>query len=557
MALPNYLSETMSDNLLDQRIREQIESVYGTLDRRLQILEAPIIDPVTFSSSPNMLPNSHPEWSTLAYGTPGTTPATAGDTNYEAYNWLYETEATTDLSTNADPLLASGHSGFAGLNADAPVWDRVNGAFKLGSETTQYDISCPLPTDFVSPGQLFRIYFEASLAAADTDINEAQFYCGFWDDTSGQEKWIEGSAFTPTIGVFGATGSRTLEYKILAETDTGSQILSTAVSVSNAPAVLTSADHVRLFFSGAPGFIRYVIYRKDGSNYYRVGEIRNSIDLQFFDILESGDTVVPEAGYPSVSGSEPRAYAITSTFAPGAAGAFAIHTMTIQVPLTYNRSNTGNHQQYFRFGLSQFVASGSAREVVIRRISVAEGNGPWSRSPLDLQAASGPSISATSAPPPPGGGGTPSDPPPPGGGGPPCLTLDTPVLTPEGFRCIGDLKKDDWVMCGMASKLVKPPRIGTVQFVWEIECDNGSVVRCSDTHKWIRDVKDKGGRSARLLQVGDTLLGADFRPTKIIRKDKILGQVQVVDIQLPDPHLFIASGLVSHNRKSDDEGIYS
>lgn len=550
----NYLTDQMLENLLDQRIRSQIDGMFVSIDSRLQILEAPAGSLITYSASPNMLPNSHPEWSTLAYGTPGTTPATAGDTNYEAYNWLYQTAATTDLSTSASPLLASGHSGYAGLNADAPYWDRTNGHFRLGSETTQYDICCPLPTDFVYPGQKFYIYLEASLAAADTDINDAQFYCGFWDDTAGQEKWIEGSAFTPTLGVFGEEGSRTLEYKVLAETDTGQQMLSTAITTAIAPATLSTANHVRLFFSGAPGFIRYVIYRKDGSNYYRVGEIRNSIDLQFFDMVESGDTVVPVSGYPSVTTGAPRAYAVTSGFSPGDTGSFVIHTMTIQVPLNYDRSNTGNLQQYFRFGLTGLVASGDAKEVIIRRMMVSEGYGMWSRSLLDLSAASGPSASATSAPAPPGGGGTPTFPPDGGGGGPFCLTLDTPVLTPDGYVPISDIAPGDWIMCGVAYQVLGVSE-GDVQCIYEIECDNGSVVRCSGSHRWIRGIKDMVGRSTVLLNVGDALLGEDFKPTTIIRKECIIGQVRVKSIKLKQPHLFIAAGLVSHNRKSDNEII--
>lgn len=544
----------MGENLLDQRIRAQIDLRLNPLDQRLQILEAPTGALITYGSSPNMLPNSHPEWSTLAYGTGGTTPATAGDTNREAYNWRYQTAATTDLSTSSSPLLASGHSGFAGLNADAPIWDRVNGTFNIGCDTTQYDVCAPLPTDFVAPGQRFYVYFEAALSASDTDTNSAQFYCGFWDDTAGQEKWIEGSAFTPTIGVFGSTGARTLEYKILAETDTGSQMLSAAVTVTTAPATLTSANHVRLFFDGAPGFIRYVIYRKDGANYYRVGEIRNSIDLQFFDILESGDTVVPVSGYPSISTTAPQAYSVTAGLAPADVGSFAAHTMTIQVPTTYNRSNTGNLQQYFRFGLNALVASGDARQVVIRKLMVSEGNGGWSRSPLDLQAASGPSTAATSAPAPPGGGGIPTQPPTGGGGGPLCLTLDTLVLTPDGYRPISEIGKGDWVMCGTAFQVTGTFE-GDVQSIWEIECDNGSVVRCSDSHKWIRDVKDKTGRAASLLKVGDTLLSEDFQPATIIRKYRIIQQTRVKSIKLSAPNLFIAAGLVSHNTKEDDQRI--
>lgn len=537
----------MSSDLEEMKGRAGLMEFYEEFDDRLRLLENPATAQITYAASPNMLPNSHPEWSTMAYTTASVTPSTVGDTNYDCYNWRYATAATTNLSGSSSSVLASGHSGYAGLNADAPIWDRVNGNFKLGSSTTNYDVCAPLPTNFVHPGQRFYIYFEASLAAADTDINDVEFYCGFWDDTAGQEKWIEGSAFTPTLSLWGSEGARTLEYKILAETDTGYQILSDAVSTAVAPASLSTANHVRLNFSGAPGFIRFVIYRKDGANYYRVGEIRNSIDVQFFDMIESGDTIVPVDGYPAITTSTPKAYAVTSGFEPGETGTFAIHTMTVQVPLQYDKSVTGNNQQYFRFGLTGLVASGSEREVIIRRIAVSEGSGTWSRSPRDMQALSSPSTSAASSPGPPGGGGTTTTPPGGGGGGPLCLTLDTEIDTPNGSRELQDIKarKHSVIWQGRALPVIAT-REGDVQFVWEIELEDGKSVRCSDTHRFIRG--DGKPRSPRFLKIGDELCTREGK-SKIIRLEQILGQTTVKMITIPYPHLFLSNGIVSHNAK--------
>jgi hypothetical protein len=539
----------MYERVLEQRLQFEIDNLREETEKRLEVLEAPVFEVTDFGSSPNYIPNSHPEWSTLAYGTAGTTPGTAGDTNHEAYNWKYQTAATTDLSTSAAPLLGSGHSGYGALNADAPVWDRTNANFLLGSSTTNYDVCCPLPTDFVFPGNRYFIYFEASLAAADTDINDTQFYCGFWDDTAGQEKWIEGSDFTPTASVYGVAGARTLEYKVHALTDSGNEMLSTAITVTTAPATLTANNHVRLNFSGQPGFIQYIIYRKDGSNYYRVGDIRNSIDLQFFDIQETGSSVVPVSGYPTVTGNRPQAYAETTSFEPGASGVFVPHTMSIQVPVAYNRSLTGNLQQYFRFGLSSLVAAaGSRREVVIRRISVSEGYGGWTRSPRDMQAASGPSGAATSSPVP----GNPTTTPPGGGtGGPVCLVPETIVRTLKGDKELGDVTTKDLMVCGATALPVKRIKRGIVQFVWEIELECGRKVRCSDSHRWIRSLADRNGRSTHLLKMGDSLLTDEFKESRIVRKEMIVGQQEVIRLHIPSPHLFIANGIVSHNEKPE------
>ena len=541
------LPERMYDDGLERSLTSRIDDLETRLGDRITILESPGFETTTYEAPPNYLPNSYPEWSTLAYGTAGTTPATAGDTNYEAYNWFEQTSATTDLS-GATALVGSGHSTYAGLGTDVPRWDRTNGFFLLGSSTTNYDICCPLPTDFVMPGQRFFVYLEAAYTQSDTDDNNTEFYCGFWDNTLGQRKWIEGTDFTPTVSVYGAGGGRTLEYKVMAETDSGDQILSAAVSTATAPSTLTTSNHVRISFSGAPGFIRFVVYRKDGSNYYRVADIRNTIDLQFYDMVESGDTVVPVGGYPSVTGNRPQAYASTIDFNPAAPGSVNAHLLTIQVPTTYDRSNTGNHQQYFRFGLSSLVAAGSEHEIAIRRISVSEGYGAWTRCPRDLQAASGPSLSAASAPTP--GGGTSGGPETGGSGRQACLTMDMIVPTEDGDKPIGLLSISDRVVIGPMSLPIKSIKDGTVQFVWEIELESGEVVRCSDTHRLITSKRDRRGVAAARLKVGDSLLTQDFVESRIIRKEQLFGQWQVRQIFLPSPHIFIANGIVNHNLKN-------
>ena len=545
------VSDKMELAALERRLTTQIFSLKNDLVPRIETLENPVFEANTAQAPPNYLPNSAPEWSKAAYTTAGVTSATAGDTNHEAYNWYAGTAATTDLSSLA-ALVDSGHSTYAGLNADDAVWDRANATFLLGGSTALYDVACPLPTDFVFPGQKFYLYFEAAKAQSDTDENSTQFYCGFWDNTAGQRKWIEGSSFTPTASVWGVAGARTLKYKVLLETDTGSQILSSEITVATAPASLSADNHVRLSFSGAPGFIRYVIYRKDGTNVYRVGEIRNSIDLQFYDLQETGSSVVLESGYPSVSGSKPQAYAITNTFSPGSVGTVTAHTMTIQIPTTYDKSVTGNLQQWFRFGLSNLVAAGSEREIVIRNISLSQGYGGWTRSILDMSAKSGPSTSAASAP---TGGTTTTEPPSGGGGGQVCLPLDMIVPTLNGDRSVGELSLSDHCVIGPMALPIKRIRDGEVQFLWEFELETGEVIRCSDSHRLITSLTDRKGRPAFALQEGDSLLTQRFTESRIIRKEQILGQAKVRQIFLPEPHIFIANGVVNHNVKPIDAVI--
>ena len=551
---------------LERKITRLLDENTAKLERRLTDLEAPSSIGTSYVGVVNYLPNSHPEWSTLAYGTAGTTPATAGDTNRESYNWYYQTAADTSLQTST-PLLGTGHSGYAGLNADAPVWDLVNGLFHIGSESTQYDIACPLPTDFVFPGQRFYVYFEASLADGTViQPDDLQVYCGFWDNTAGQEKWIEGDDFTPTVAVQGVAGTRTLEYKIFAETDSGTQILSDTVTVTTAPTTLDASNHVRLYFDGAAGFIRYLVYRKDGSNYYQVADIRNSIDLQFFDIAETGSTVVPVDGFPVLSSQRPQAYAKTSELDALTSSAFAAHTLTIQVPTTYNRGNTTAGNQWFRFGLDELMGAGDARGIAIRRISVSEGYGSWTRSPRDMQAASSPTSTATGAP---GTGNTTINPPPPGTGNPTCVTLDTIVTKihseiVDGKRtevlkdvAIEEIEKGDILVCGTNALIVQATHTGTVEFIYEIETENELTLKCSESHRLITSRFDRTGKAVKFLNEGDYVLTEKngVEQVRIVRKTLILKRTVVKSIKLPSPHFFTTNKIVSHNRKLEIEPI--
>lgn len=564
----DQLSDNQQRAHLERMINARLDEIISPLTDRLDTLEAPVFDSADYNAPPNYLPNSAPEWSTLAYTIAGTAAGTVSDANRNCYNWYYQTAAATNLSGVAAALLASGHSGFAGLNADAPIWDATNATFKLGSDTTLYDVSAPLPTDFVFPGMTFYVYFEASLAAGAVNKGDSQqVYCGFWDDTAGQEKWIEGSDFTPTISVFGSPGSRTLKYKILAATDSGTQILSTELTTTAAPATLTSANHVRLFFTGAPGFIYYGIYRKTGSTYKLVHEIRNSIDLQFYDMDENAGS--PQPAYPTLSANRPQAYALSETFEPGALSStdFTPHTMTIKVPTTYNRGNTANAQQWFRFGLTDLMGSSSDRRgIVIRRIMVSEGYGAWTRSPLDMQAASGPTGTATSSP----GSGTPIGGPPIGGSGGPstCVTLDmeteivekgeknatiVKTVTMGEVRVRLENREKVYISLGGFAFPIQKFGIGKVQFVWYFECENGVWFTCSDTQAIF--YSQFGKRLARHFKEGDLIL-TKFGQSPVVKKGQRLGEAEVMWITLPKPHQFVVNGAYLSNEKPISPDIF-
>lgn len=621
---------------LEQRLNRSIDDRTRSLDTRIQTLEAPTTTPVVYTASPNYMPNSHPEWSTMAYETALVTPTTAGDTNRECYNWyrhrfvevtdvtatsgsatinsasnpftvarltgtisfmlfagaasggtltgtltrVNDGQATMSVNAGAnvtagvlyfgDSLTASAtfalkreyigaqHSLWAaneGANIDIPIWQGVQGNMLLGSETTNYTIDAPLPTDFVYPGQTYYVYLETALATGSTNKGASQqLAIGFWDRTSGQDKWIEGDAFTPTAEVFGSPGSRTVSYKVLAKTDSDTQILSTEVTVTTAPSSMSTANHVRLFFTGAPGFIYYGIYRKVSSTYRLVREIRNSIDLQFFDVDENAGS--PQPSFPTLSTSPPKALAVTREFEPLSSTSFLAHTATIKVPPTYNRGNTSSEQQWLRLHLTDLVPSGNTRGIVLRRLMISEGYGAWARSPRDMLAVSSPTSSAANAP----GGGNPTGNPHGGGsGGPACVVLDTKVeiISPINHTIerveIREIEQQKhWTWCGIALP-VTAARTGTAQEVIAFETKNGLTLHCTVDHRLIRSAFDRMGKAAQFIQEGEdvlTCIDGHFEQSVIIKAERILGNVEVKTVTLPAPHLFICNGFVCHNRKN-------
>jgi len=561
-----FVSRPMEDAHMERQWRGELGAVRESIEQRLNALETPERPVNVNVSSPNYLINSHPEWSHKAYTQSGVDSTTAGKDNNQAHNWYYQQNNVTALTdsdtvtSTTGPLCASTHTDFATVPAEGPIWDKVNARMQLGFTTTTFangfDIAAPLSTNFVFPGQRYYVYFETLLNSSTVDLEDAEFYCGFWDNTASptlQQKWIEGSDFNPTVTVFGVQGTRTLSYKILATTDGGQQILSLEKTVTTAPTVLSADNHVRIFFDGAPGFIRFEVYRKEGSTYRKVADIRNSIDLQFFDIQEAAGSI--ETGYPVLTGNRPQAKATTNGLTANAE-TYTVHTMLIEVPTTYDRSKTTNGNQWFRLGLTKAISD--ARGLVIRRLMVSEGYGPWTRAAADLKAVSSPSSTATSSP----GSGTVTgnDP----GNGPYCVTMDTlvDVMYQRGEEDvhtklpIAELDKGMHIVCGAQAVPILHIKDGLVQEIYEITTQSGLNLKCSSSHRLIRSYFDKFGTAARFLKVGDKVLTAlnNAMTLDIVTSIQVhYGSTPVRTITIPKPNLYITNGIVSHNTKLPPE----
>lgn len=560
--MSRYLDQQMNNYHLEQMFQRRIDDMRQEFERRFEDLERPPRPTANLIASPNYIWNSHPEWSHKAWTTASVSPSDSSDDNQRLYNWFYQEQSQTTLSASGTvtatqgPIIATSHSAFTPPNtppnANAPIWDKVNARFLTGHTTAAYDIACPLARDFVFPGHRYYIYFEASKTDDSVDLQDAEFYCGFWDNTSGQRKWIEGADFIPTWSIYGAGGTRTLQYKVIAATDGGDEIGSTVLTVNNAPNTLSPTNHVRLSLAGAPGFISYKIYRYDGLVYRLVGDIRNSIDLQFYDMQEGGGS--PAAGFPSATFGRPQAKITTQTLA-ASANSYTPHTLVIQVPTTYNKALTGNNQQWFRFGINGPISA--QRGLIVRRIMVSEGFGPWTRAQADFtQPLSSPSSTASSSPTSAttiGGGPT---------GGTWCVTLDTLV------EVIASVDKADVIESIPISKIIEGMKIvcgttvlpviqvkdGVVQETYTIFTKRGFELTCSASHRLIKSRFDANGTAAQHLKIGDKLLTSEegtLAQDEIVRILHNIEQTQVRTLSLPSPHLYVTNGLVSHNNKAE------
>lgn len=538
-----------------------------------------------FAEIVNLIDNSFPEWSKAAYIATGVAADAAGDTNLESYNMFRQPQADTLLAqTSANALKApktiepAEHSLFVaneGTTADIPRYDKVNGRIEFGGVTNRYDLIIPLPNDIGFSGQIFYVTFEAMLRTA-TALPNIQAYSGIYDNTAGQRKYIEGGTFAITDSsgnspgvTYGIPGSTSVDYKIIASTDSGEQAESNILNFPNAPATFDGNNHPRVRFSGVPGFIKFEIYRKIGTNFVLQYTVANTIEGTYFDIGNPPQKVV--SAFPSITVARPRAYARTTTFVPGSLTGlgWARHSMTIQIPTTYNRSLTASGMQYFRFGLDGLTTD--PRQVLLRKFALSMGNGIWARSPNDIRMGvhSAPSTTAVAAG---GGGGGPIATPPPSGSGgyvpPPtggCVLINDTLMSlissnGRGIVTIlNRVKQGDFSDTGgpVIGKVKKVKQFHSSR-IFRIKTASGLEVGCTFDHPFITDKLNLNGTPCEALKkrfdAGEkvTVLTRPKRTVisdKIVQMDEEFGDFWVAMPSMEGSHIVILNGFLSHNLK--------
>lgn len=425
LILPRMLNRLSYFDQMRQLARARAQSAALVGDLRQDIQSGILIAPnqaatvqAIRAGGVNQCPNSDFSYSKLAATVPGTLPSTAGDTNYECWQVFRQQVGASINVAAAGALKSSAHSLFAaneGTTPGLPRWDRVNGWCVIGAQgATQYDIAIQLPSLVLNASQ--KWYCRLRMAALTPNLVPAtlELSAGFWQKTGAGEGWIGGTNFTLDAQVIGLPGTQSIDYRVLAKTDSGLSILSAVKTVANAPNALSTDNFVRLGFSAVAGFIEFQIFRKQSSNYYHVYTIRNDTQLSFDDV---GTAQGPVAGWPAVSQTQPLALAQTRNIRIGAFGQmWQPNDLTIVVPPTYDVTQTTAFGQFLRIGLSQ--AAAVDQQIGIDQIMLATTYNEWSPDP-PIRFSDGtfalPSISPTSSYQ--GGGEGVTDPPPRGSGG--------------------------------------------------------------------------------------------------------------------------------------------
>lgn len=537
----------------------------GINERRI-IIPRPSSGAAVFSGGTNFCPNSDFSWSQMAATTPATTPATAGDTNQEVYR-LYRQTAGAALTT--DRVRAVGHSLYAGSEGThpwIPIWDRVNGTVKLGYGGVggeNWDIAFQLTNNWIAPSQ--RWYVRVALATEDSTPLPVgtKLYAGFWvKQSGGSEGWADGDNFVLSYSL-PVTGSRNIDYKVIAKSDSGVETESAVLNVPDAPDSPSSDNNVRISYSGAAGLIEFILYRKEAGMVYEIARQRNSNQLWAFDNGQVGTFV--GTSFPSAATSVYRSYAEVVVDAVSIEVSKTFNNLTIQVPSSFDASTLASEGVYLRIGIVGDTATD--RQVIIDTVWCSQTYNTWSPSSFD-DYPSPPSTSITTGVP--TGGTNPTGDPPPNGGGNTCVWDGHSLLLADRSSVkLEHATSGIAVDNGDGYGIVKSYINSEIDQYWVVVFTNGLVVLCSSTHRFVRSLNDNSGVLADYLNEGDKVLGVRLSDTsrtvemfKVDYKEHTSGKmvgIRFVEIEEGSKNKFYAVGsedlglfAYAHNRKYDD-----
>lgn len=410
---------------------------------------------------------------------------------------MYATD--TSPSTPNTTLKTSAHSKYAST-IDNPDYDRTNGWARISESAATID--APLQFNYLTPSKQYILSFIYRYKTGAGITNTVTIYAGFWDNTAGQQRLIEGAPLDLTATVVGTAGSTTREYFVVMYNGYGGTIGTETVTVTTSAATLTNANYVELSWDMPPGTVKTEIYRKTSGTceLLRYPYPANSYKDQ-------GLTLKTVADYPAVDLTRPLAYFETNPddFAQPIEGTWRAAQFNIPVPSTYDLSKTTDLQWLILGIKDDLVGSDTAHALEIDLICLDDKFGSFTRCPTDFTAKRQLSVSPTSGNQ--GNTGTGGNPPIP----PYCVCFDAMIETDAGeIEAIALVdNQHKYRIINRAGKAVRyKARILPPQRVRKISAA-GVTTTGSLTHPFFTSFEDRHGKPLKDLQMGDTILRKD------------------------------------------------
>lgn len=278
-------------------------------------------------------------------------------------------------------------------------WDKASGLAIMGYDWSLYH---PLVKNIAAPGQVVYVRFqikknpEWGVIPGNYGIRAA-----IWDNTSGQQKVVEGSTWQVSASpTFAAPGIYTRKYILRVDSTAGpfySDVISPAtvnnqVSVDN----IDNVNYVNVSWMSFPEASRYTLYRFDSQhNEWRtIAQVTNG-SIQFQDKGgRSGDTFSPPGANVNA-----KAQTILSNFLDELEPDFVSFIFAIRVPSNYTYASTAD-KQWLRIDIvdqNGALAQISPGSLFIDKVAVGYNNGAWTMSARDVASAA---AIATTTPPP-------------------------------------------------------------------------------------------------------------------------------------------------------------
>lgn len=535
-------------------------------------IQIPVPAPIqaNIAGGTNHYPDSDLNYSKDAVEVQGTLPATAGDSNQEAWRHFRQKQGDNLTLDAAHALKAVGHSLYAaneGANLYIPIWNRVDGWAAIGgvAGSDQYDVGNQLLSRLVQSGDTWFVLFRCGALTNDIVPADVQAYFGLWEKRAASEGWAAGGPFTLQYENK-YPGAALTEYRVLAKTDSGVSILSNVLSIANGPNVLAPATPIKLFYIAAAnsGFIEFDIIRKRAGVYSFLYSIRNTVDFQFNDVGDAGQAA---SGWPVEPDNAPRAFAQTRTLKIGAfGGAWQLNELKIKVPSTYDFSQSVT--QYLRWGLTAPTAVN--RQIGIDRLWFAPTFNEWGPDALAAFADKSypvPSTSQVSGVQ--GSGGGVFEAPDPGSGGGTCILTRVPVLVRrKGRTCFRQYRTTLAVGEQIPGHRRVPyltlrKRTGTVAEYYVIKSANGITYPCNARHELLLELDPNVYIQAQQVEAGKTKLmswvNGRRRKTLVTSKVLVLKPAEVGTYVLGDPTGEVSQGrgvYVAGYSKKKDRGFF-